>query len=444
MSITVQDMRQGPEGYAWSRFGQPEYTDWLDESLSWKQDCYIGDWSFLWQHRFTGPDALRLIADYTVNDFSTFEIGQSKHAIHTNKDGKVIHEGVLTRFGDEDFMVHGRGGYWLSFNLERGDYNAQVERDDWFMFQVSGPKAIAVLNELTNAEALLDAKYMYAVPVTIAGHDVYALRQGMAGEPGFELQGPKEFSDEVYQAVLEAGRPHGIRKMGGRIAMINHLEAAYPTIASDYIPAIFDDDMTDYMAFFLSSMPSFAQPAYIAGSFDGQQPSDYYRSPIELGWSKVVTTRRSDYLGAEALAAEKANPRRVLRTLEWNADDVADVQNSLLQEGEHYDYMEMPRDQRGYMWTDRVEIGGRLVGTATSRGYSYFFRKMLSLATIDVDHAEIGTEVDVIWGAPGHRQKTIRAVVKPAPYKTDRSRGNLHEALMASATSATAEPAATF
>ncbi|MFC0247412.1 glycine cleavage T C-terminal barrel domain-containing protein [Citricoccus parietis] len=427
MSITVQDMRKGPEGYAWSRFGLPEYTDWMDESLSWKQTCYIGDWSFLWQHRFTGPDALQLISDYTVNNFETFEIGQSKHAIHTNKDGKVIHEGVLTKFGEEDYMVHGRGGYWLSFNLDRGNYNAKVSQEDWFMFQVSGPNAIKVLQALTDSEKLLEAKYMHAVPVTIAGHDVYALRQGMSGEVGFELQGPKEFSEEVYQAVLDAGKPHGIRKMGGRIAMINHLEASYPTIATDYIPAIFDADMADYMDFFLSSMPSFAQPAYIAGSFDGQEPSDYYRSPIELGWAKVVTTQRRGYLGADALAAEKARPHRVLRTLVWHADDVADIQNSLLREGEHYDFMEMPRDQRGYMWADRVEINGQLVGTTTSRGYSYFFRKMLSLATVDVDHAEIGTEVTVVWGAPGHRQKSVRAMVQSAPYKQDRSRGDLHQ-----------------
>ena len=76
------------------------------------------------------------------------------------------------------------------------------------------------------------------------------------------------------------------------------------------------------------------------------------------------------------------------------------------------------------MWADR-EVNGELVGVATSRGYSYYFRKMLSLATINVDHADIGTEVEVLWGAPGQRQKAIRAVVCPAPYKEDRSRGQL-------------------
>ncbi|PIM65702.1 glycine cleavage system protein T, partial [Streptomyces sp. JV178] len=79
--------------------------------MSWKETCYIGDWSFLWQHRISGPDAIRLLADTSVNSFSVFHQGQSKHAIHTNRDGKVIHEGIVTKFGDDDYVMHGRGGF---------------------------------------------------------------------------------------------------------------------------------------------------------------------------------------------------------------------------------------------------------------------------------------------------------------------------------------------
>lgn len=428
MSFTVDSMRTAPEAYAWSRFGQPEYTNWLDESLSWKTNCYIGDWSFLWQHRFSGPDVLRLFSEITVNSYKKFEIGQSKHAIHTNKDGKVIHEGVLTRLAEDDYVLHGRGGFWAAFNAERGDYDVTVTKEDWFIFQVSGPYAVKLLHKLTGSEDLLNAKYMHAVPVTIAGHEIHALRQGMAGEVGFELQGPKESGQDVYAAVLEAGREFGIRKLGGRVAMINHLEACFPTIATDYIPAIFDKDMAEYLEYFSAAMPSFAQPAYIAGSYDGRDISEYYRSPFELGWGKVVNTEH-EFLGRDALVAERERLHRVIRTLEWNGEDVAKIQNSLFTDGEHYDFMEMPRDQRGFMWADRIEADGQTVGVATSRGYSYHFRKMLSLATIDQDHAETGTEVTVIWGAPGHKQMPVRATVHPAPYKTDNSRGNLHATL---------------
>ena len=109
----------------------------------------------------------------------------------------------------------------------------------------------------------------------------------------------------------------------------------------------------------------------------------------------------------------------------WNSDDVADVLASLVRDEQHYTFMELPRDQRGFMWADRVEQDGRLVGVATSRGFSYWFRKTLSLATIDVESAEIGNEVQVIWGNPGDPEKRIRAAVAAAPFKSPRSRGDL-------------------
>ncbi|GCE43452.1 Similar to vanillate/3-O-methylgallate O-demethylase [Rhodococcus wratislaviensis] len=427
MTFTVDGMRTAPEVYAWSRFGQQEYTDWLDESMSWKQTCYIGDWSFLWQHRFTGPDALRLFSDISVNSFAKFDHGQSKHVIHTNNDGKVIHEGVLTKFGDDDFMLHGRGGFWASYQLGRTDYDVKVQQEDWFIYQVSGPNSVKVLEKVSGESGLRDTGFMRLHPITIGGYKIWALRQGMSGEIGFELQGPKEYGQEIYDLIVEAGQEFGIRKLGGRVAMINHLEACFPTIATDYIPAIFDEDMAEYLDVFTSSMPSFAQPAYIAGSYDGRAISEYYRSPVELGWARNINFDH-DFLGRAALEEEKANPRRVIRTLVWDADDVQDVFASLFRPGENYPYMEMPRDQRGFMWADKVTAGDDLVGIATSRGYSYYYRQMLSLSTIDVAHSEPGTELTVHWGRPGGPQKPIRATVAPAPYKPDRRRSDLHTA----------------
>ncbi|CCH88287.1 Glycine cleavage T protein (Aminomethyl transferase) [Modestobacter italicus] len=266
MEFTVEAMRRPPQVYAWSRFGHPEYTDWLDESLSWKQTCSLGDWSFLWQHRITGPDAVRLIGDFSVNSVDNWETGRSKHAIHTNRDGKVVHEGVVTRFGAEDFVVHGRGGFWLQHQLARGSYDAECTPEDWFVLQVAGPTSLAVLDAVTDTTPLLSTGYMHVAQVQIAGRPVWALRQGMSGEVGFELQGPREFGPEVHDLLLEAGRPFGIRRIGARVTPINHLEASYPTIATDYIPGIFEPETADYLAEFRASMPDYAQPAYIAGS----------------------------------------------------------------------------------------------------------------------------------------------------------------------------------
>ena len=114
MPIEVKSMRTTPEGYFTTRWGLPEYTDWIDESNSWKETCYIGDWSFLWERRFKGRDVLKLFSDIAVNSFTKFDTGQSKHVIHCNKDGKVIHEGILSRLDSEEFMLFGRAASGLT------------------------------------------------------------------------------------------------------------------------------------------------------------------------------------------------------------------------------------------------------------------------------------------------------------------------------------------
>ena len=413
-------MRRTPEGYFTVRWGQPEYTDWIDESMSWKETCYIGDWSFLWERRFRGRDALRLFSDLTVNSFANFAIGQAKHAIHCNADGKVIHEGIVSRLGEDEFMLFGRGGFWVDYKLRHGRYDAVSEPDDWFNFQVSGPDSLYVV-EKAAGERIRDIAYMRFRTIHIAGREVVALRQGVAGELGYELQGPAQYAREVYDAIVTAGQDFGIRRLGGRTAFINHLEACFPTIVTDYLPAIFDDDMAEYLAEFKAAMPAYAATFSIAGSFESDHFGAWYRSPVELGWTKNIKFDHN-FIGREALEEEVARPRRIMRTLVWNPDDVVDVYASLYRAGKPFHYMEIPRDQRGFMYADRVIGNDQLVGVATSRGYSYYFRQMLSLCVIDVSWSNPGTEVKIIWGEPGEPQKEIRAQVATAPYKKDKRR----------------------
>jgi vanillate/3-O-methylgallate O-demethylase len=93
--------------------------------------------------------------------------------------------------------------------------------------------------------------------------------------------------------------------------------------------------------------------------------------------------------------------------------------------------MDMPHQQKRAMVADRVLAGGEDVGVATMRGYSYYFREMLSLAVVDVEASEPGTEVTVLWGegpdptsptVEDHVQKEVRATVANTPYKEDRRR----------------------
>ena len=60
--------------------------------------------------------------------------------------------------------------------------------------------------------------------------------------------------------------------------------------------------------------------------------------------------------------------------------------------------------------------GKQCVGWSSGRIMSWYYRKMISLASIDPEFAEEGTEVKILWGNPGTRQKLIRARVARFPY----------------------------
>ena len=159
---------------------------------------------------------------------------------------------------------------------------------------------------------------MHSGKIKIAGCEMLALRQGMAGEIGFELQGPMTHHKDVYDAIMEAGKDFGIRKLGGRTVFINHLEACFPTIITDYCPAIFGDAMKEYRDEFQAAMPGFAVTFNIAGSFEADDISAWYRSPVELGWGKNVKFDH-DFIGRKALEPKSRRPKRLMRTLVWNA-----------------------------------------------------------------------------------------------------------------------------
>ena len=131
-----------------------------------------------------------------------------------------------------------------------------------------------------------------------------------------------------------------------------------------------------------------------------------------------------DFVGREACEKAAADPgTRKVVTFEWNADDVADVFASQFrgEEVEPYKPIESPSDVEFWMspfvhHDYVVDADGNKIGTSFGRQNACYFRHMISIGCIDPAFAEEGTEVYVLWGNPGQRQKKIRAKIARYPY----------------------------
>ena len=170
---------------------------------------------------------------------------------------------------------------------------------------------------------------------------------------------------------------------------------------------------------------SYEAMASLGGSFYSDNITDYYLTPYDLGYGPFVKFDH-DFVGRKAVEKMADKPKRKKVTLVWNGDDFAKVFRSLANDGgDIAKYIDLPLANYSTLPYDKVLKNGKTVGLSTYTGYTYNERAMVSLAMLDVEHSELGTEVTLVWGEEGrgsskptverHTQAEIRATVAPVP-----------------------------
>jgi vanillate/3-O-methylgallate O-demethylase len=410
----------------------PEFSNWRDEQVAWRESCALFDQS----HHMTdlyvqGPDVVPLLASLGINTFANAAVNKAKQFVACNPDGYVIGDAILFFLDEDRVSLVGRPSAqnWVQFHAETGDYDVTAERDErtavnptggrkLYRFQVQGPNAIQVLEKA--AGPLPDIPFFNMGELTIAGRKARALHHGMSGVPGLELFGPWEEREDVRGAIVEAGEEFGLRQVGSRAYATNTLESGW--IPSP-LPAIFTgDELEPYRKWLPADW--YEGTGSLGGSFVSGEIEDYYLTPWDLGYGPFVKFDH-DFVGREALEEMAESPPRRKVTLAWNGDDVARATATLFERGDPAKYIDLPLSNYATWPYDRVTVDDEVVGISTFSGYSFNERSMLSLAIVDNDVA-IGDEVVLHWGEEDggtdrpvverHAQVEIRAVVSPCPY----------------------------
>jgi glycine cleavage system aminomethyltransferase T len=177
-----------------------------------------------------------------------------------------------------------------------------------------------------------DFPYMTLRETTVAGAPVRALRVTYVGELGWELYTPSEYGLGLWQALWEAGAPHGMVAGGYRAIDSLRLEKGYRVWGADITP-----DVTPYEG--------------------------------GVGFA-VKPDKGTDFIGRDALAAA-GEPRSRLCCL--TLDDAFSVA----------------------LGNEPVRVDGRLAGRVTSGGYGYTIGRSIAYAHLPAQHSAPGTELEV-------------------------------------------------
>lgn len=419
----------------------PEWSTWASEQRAWRDTALLFDQTTHQDDTFvTGPDARRLISETGINTPSTLGRNRAKQFVAVGPDGNFIGDGILFGWEDDSYELVGVpfAGDWIEYQAAQGGYDVEIERRPplvynrvggmkLWRYQLNGPATQAIVDRVAGRD-VERIPFFRMGEFHIAGTPVRALNHTMSGVPGddytgLELFGPIEHADRVLDALMEAGRDFGLQRGGAMSYLSTDIESGGWIPLP--VPAIYSHpDLRAYR----TALPGFSLAGLLPleGSLVSDRIEDYYASPWDLGYGRLIRFDH-EFIGRSALEARRDEPHRTRVWLRWNRDDVVRIIRDGLfgEEGTRPRVLSLPTTVPMAAQYDEVRQDDEIVGVSMIAGYTVNIQDYFSLALVDAGTAVDGQAVTITWGdpdsgtrpfmQPGSAQTTIRATVVTAP-----------------------------
>ncbi|HEY8714871.1 MAG TPA: glycine cleavage system aminomethyltransferase GcvT [Candidatus Acidoferrum sp.] len=170
----------------------------------------------------THGGALAAVQHISMNDASKLAIGQAQYSAMLYPAGTFVDDVIVHRLGEDDFLLVINAGTrekdigWVRENTKGFDCKVEELSDAYTQLAIQGPRAVDVLQKLTDAELAPIKNYWFTHGTVCGLANILIARTGYTGEDGFEIYVPAEVatSEMVWNQVMEAGREFGIVPCG--------------------------------------------------------------------------------------------------------------------------------------------------------------------------------------------------------------------------------------
>jgi sarcosine oxidase subunit alpha len=289
-----------------------------------------------------GRDAAAFLDWLHPNRFSDLKPGRVRYRILCDDAGIILDDGTVARLADERFLVTTTTGgvdgieQWMDWWLAGSGRCAHVVNVTGALGAVNlaGPRARDLLAPLTDVDLGPEAfPYLAAREGRVAGVPSTLLRIGFVGELGYELHFPADYGEYLWDTLMAAGAPFGIRPFGVEAQRVLRLEKQHAIVSHD---------------------------------------TDALTNPFEadLGW--IVKLDKADFVGRDALRAV-AGRERHQRLVGFTLDGSG------------------PQPDEGAA----VVAGGRPIGRVTSSKWSACLGRAIGLAWLPTELAREGATFEV-------------------------------------------------
>lgn len=352
----------------------------IAEYWACRERAAIMDLSPLRKFEITGPDAEALCQLALTRDVRKLAVGQVVYSAMCSETGGVLDDGTLFRLGPDLFRwICGSefSGTWLRQLAAKHNLKVWVKHstDQLHNVAVQGPASRDILSAVVwtppTQPAVSEIGWFRFTIGRIGGPSgkaVLVSRTGYSGELGYEIFCHPTHSLAVWDALWEAGIPHGMSPLGMDALDILRIEAGLVFAGSE-----FDDTIDPYVAGI----------GFTVALAKGRSPDQ----PDHPG---------DDFIGKAALIRKRAAPDTVLVGLQLEGSEIG---------------------MRG----DGVYSAKPQVGVVTSGCRSPILASNIALARVAPEFAALGTDVEV-GKIDGHQKRIPATVVRFPFYDPTKSR----------------------
>ncbi len=313
-------------------FGNPEQNFW-----NLVNDAILCDVAVERQVEITGPDAAQFVQMLTPRDLSKMAVGQCKYILITNAEGGILNDPILLRLAENHFWISLADSdilLWAQGVAVHAGLDVKIQEPDVSPLQLQGPKSGDIMKDLFG-DSIMDLKYYWLRHVELDGIPLVVSRTGWSSELGYELylqDGTR--GNELWEKIMAAGAAHGLKP--GHTSSIRRIEGGMLSYHAD---------------------------------------ADISTNPFELGFDRLVNLDMdADFIGKAALRRIKdQGPSRKQIGLIIDCDPL--------------------KGPNTRFWA--ITHNGQEIGKVTSAVYSPRLEQNIALAMVSIEHAEIGTTVDV-------------------------------------------------
>lgn len=356
-------------GAKWMDAGDWKRPEWYSSP---DQECRVVhegvgliDVSTLGKLDIQGRDAVWLLEKVYSNQYQKLKIGRVRYGVMCDDAGIIFDDGTVSRLAEDRFFVTTTTSgidaveqwmEWWILGTGRDVFVTNVSAA-YAAMNLAGPKAREVLSQITDIDlSTEELPYMAFAEGEMAGVSVRLLRIGFVGELGYEIHCPAEHGEFLWNAVMDAGRPHGIQAFGVEAQRILRLQKGHIIVGQD---------------------------------------TDALSNPFEADMPWVVKLNKQDFIGRHTLEGVQDRGCR-LKLIGFEMVNPSVV----AEEGDQI----IAVDGSG-------NLTGRILGRVTSSRRSEFLKKSIGLGWIPIELSEPGSE---IWIRI--KEKPQRALVTQPPF----------------------------